>query len=97
MSAIIIGTKKGLIRWGPPDSKTVCIWRSYVRMPPMPEPKTTPTRFLSTFSRSRAASFTAISAHAMAYWAKRSIRLTDFLSMKSSGLKFFTSQAICVS
>ncbi len=97
MSAIIIGTKNGLIRWGPPVSYIVCICRCQVHIPPIPDPKITPICSRSSFSRFRQESFTAISAHAMAYWVKRSIRFNVFLSMKSSGLNPLTSQAIFVS
>src|SRR5439155_1516391 len=74
---------------------TRCVSRSVV-IPPIPEPMRTPNRVPSTLSVSSAASWTAMAAHAIAYWRKGSRRRASFLSTKSSGSKFFTSPAMRV-
>jgi len=95
MLTIIIGMKKGDTRSGPFSSSTRCVSRSVV-IPPIPEPMRTPNRVPSTLSVSSAASWTAMAAHAIAYWRKGSRRRASFLSTKSSGSKFFTSPAMRV-
>src|SRR5271154_70348 len=89
---MVAGIKNGEILRGPPLSMAVCS-RSITSNPPMPEPMCTPTR--SAFDESifkpecKSASCDAASAK----WMKRPILRASFLSIKSSGLKFFTSAA----
>src|ERR1700722_16774423 len=89
---MVAGIKNGEIFRGPPLSMAVCS-RSITSNPPMPEPMCTPTR--SAFEESifrpecRRASWDAASAK----WMKRPILRASFLSIKSSGLKPFTSAA----
>src|ERR1700677_2624512 len=89
---IVPGIKKGEILRGPPCSMALCS-RSITSNPPIPEPMCTPTR--SAFAgpifspECRIASWVAASAK----WIKRPILRASFLSMKSNGLKFFTSAA----
>src|ERR1700761_3534703 len=90
--AIVAGIKNGEILRGPPWSMALCS-RSITSNPPMPEPMFTPTR--SAFNGPifkpewAMASWDAASAK----WMKRPILRASFLSIKSSGLKPFTSAA----
>src|ERR1700691_609144 len=89
---IVPGIKNGEILRGPPWSIALCS-RSITSNPPIPEPMCTPTR--SPFSgpifspECCIASWVAASAK----WMKRPILRASFLSIKFSGLKFFTSAA----
>src|ERR1700733_4559111 len=89
---IVPGIKNGEILRGPPCSMALCS-RSITSNPPIPEPMCTPTR--SAFAgpifspECCIASWVAASAK----WIKRPILRASFLSMKSNGLKFFTSAA----
>src|SRR2546428_6570596 len=95
MLMISMGMKNGETRSGPLALSTSWVSRSVV-MPPMPEPTRTPKRVLSTCSRSRPASSTAITAQAMAYLRKGSNFRSSFLSMYLSGSKPLSSPAMRV-
>ena len=93
ISIIILGIKNGLNLGVPSPLLNSVISSMNVLNPPIPDPQITPA--LSGFKvvKSIFASFTASSTDAMAYCTKGSSFLASFLSMKSSGLKFFNSQA----
>jgi hypothetical protein len=79
MLAIIMGMKKGLMRFGPLSRKTL-LWASQVSIPPMPVPTRVPTRSGSRALGSSPESLRASSAAIRAYWTKRSRRRSSFLS-----------------
>ena len=85
-------TQNGFSRSGP-ASKSFAYATSCVRRPPIPVPIEHPIRAASA-AMSRSASATACVAAATASCAKRSVFLTDFRSMYSSGSKPFTWPAI---
>src|SRR5690606_23387139 len=62
-------------------------------MPPLPDPQLTPTRFLSTWSKSTPPLARASSTAMSAYWVKRSYFRASDLGMWSRGSKFLSSQA----
>src|SRR5579884_4025293 len=93
MLMMIMGTKKGLTRWGPRSRRTRCC-SSHVRAPPMPVPMMTPmsSPFLRVIS-SRASS-SASRVAATAKWTNRSFRRTSLRSRKAEGSKSGISAAI---
>ena len=80
MFTISIGMKKGDTRSGPFSSRTLWFSSSVV-IPPMPEPTSTPNRALSTRSRFRPESSTAMTPQATAYLRNGSNLRSSFLSM----------------
>ncbi len=85
MSGMSMGIKNGLIRPGPPAIRFLnCV--SYVAIPPMPDPKTTPYRSGSSPFREIPASAIAWSHAITANWANGSMRCAPFLSRKSVAL-----------
>ena len=88
------GMKNGDTLRGPPLSSASCS-RSMVMNPPMPDPMKTPTSGPFSGVIVSFESSIANCAAAMAYWMKRSIFLTSFFSIQSSGSKPLTSAAIC--
>src|SRR5713101_1616479 len=96
MSAIIIGTVKGLIRFGPRSIRAVWLF-SISSMPPMPELTITPTSSGFICAGSRPAWASACLDAARANWQYRPMWRAVLRSMYSSGLKPLTSAAILVS
>ena len=91
-----MGMKKGEIRPGPFSRRT--LWKdSIVVNPPSPAPTTTPTRSAFSGVILNRESSMAMTAAAMAYWIKISMRRPSFLSINFSGSKSLTSAAIWVS
>jgi len=88
-----LDTEKGPRDFGP-FSRSLEYESSIVCVPPIPEPMMTPALFPSKVKVSKPASLIAIVDEAMAKWMNLSILSTDFSSIHSSGLKFFTSAAI---
>ena len=89
---IIIGTIITLTLFALPSNTFLCSF-SMVATPPRPFPIQVPILVLSSFSRSRPASFIASPVAAIAYWQNGSIRLAAFGSIYCFGSKFFTSAA----
>src|ERR1700733_8547636 len=89
---MVPGIKNGEILRGPPFSMALCS-RSITSNPPIPEPMCTPTRsaFAGPIFSPECCSASWVAASAK--WIKRPILRASFLSMKFSGLKFFTSAA----
>src|ERR1700761_5629553 len=67
ISAIILGIKNGLKRGVPSPLAKFTTSSKKVFKPPMPDPHITPMRLVSSFSKSRPASFTASSVENKAY------------------------------
>src|ERR1700733_3435257 len=90
--AIVPGIKNGEILRGPPCSMALCS-RSITSNPPMPDPIFTPTRSAFDGPIFKPEFVMASWAAASAKWMKRPILRASFFSIKSSGLKPFTSAA----
>src|ERR1700712_5917533 len=67
ISAIILGIKKGLKRGVPSPLAKLTTSSRKVFNPPMPDPQITPMRLVSSFEKSKPASFTASSVEYNAY------------------------------
>src|SRR5271155_1878935 len=89
---MVPGIKNGEILRGPPCSIALCS-RSITSNPPIPDPIFTPTRSAFHGPIFKPEWVMASWAAASAKWMKRPILRASFLSIKSSGLKFFTSAA----
>src|ERR1700742_4925090 len=89
---MVPGIKNGEILRGPPCSMALCS-RSITSKPPIPDPIFTPTRSAFQGPIFKPEWVIASWAAASAKWMKRPIFRASFFSIKSRGLKPFTSAA----